>query len=187
MGYAGPVLAWVISVAVRGLAATWRVERPPWPVEGPCVVALWHGQQLPMIALHRGQNLVALTSLSRDGGLVAAVLLRLGYSVLRGSTSRGGAEALMACVLALREGRCPALAVDGPRGPAGSVAPGAEALARAGRVPVVFGRVVAAGWRARSWDRFLVPWPFARVVIEYGVWNAGEGPLAGAMAPFREA
>ncbi len=180
------MVGWLISVGVRLLAATWRVQRPEWPVKGPCVVALWHGQQLPMIALHRGRPFVAMISLSRDGGLLARVLGHLGYEVLRGSTSRGGREALMQSLLALREGKCPVLAVDGPRGPAGSVAPGAAALAKAAHVPVVFGRVVAAGWRARSWDRFLVPWPCARVVVEYGVWTEGEGTLEEAMAPFHE-
>ena len=88
----------------------------------------------------------------------------------------------MGCLMALREGGRPALAVDGPRGPAGKVKRGAEHLAVAEGLPVVFGRVRAKGWRAGSWDRFLVPWPFARVEIEYGVWTPGEGTLAGAMA-----
>ncbi len=176
------MLSWLLALAVRALAATWRVERPPWPAPGPCVVAFWHGEQLPMIALHRGLGLCGLASRSKDGALVAATLTRLGYRVVRGSSSRGGAEALVQSRTALREGASPAFAVDGPRGPAGAVAPGAEALARAAQVPVVYGVVTAAGWRARSWDRFLVPWPFARVRVDYGVWKPGEGTLAAAMA-----
>lgn len=171
----------LIAIAVRFLAHTWRVERDPWPVQGACVLAFFHGEQLPMIALHRGLGIVGVTSLSRDGTLVAEVLRRLGYEVVRGSSSRGGVGALLACRDVLRRGQRPALAVDGPRGPAMSVQPGAEGLARGEGVPVVFGRVEARGWRARSWDRFLVPWPFARVRLRYGVWRPGDGPLAGAM------
>lgn len=146
------------------------------------MLAFLHGEQLPMIALHRGRGIVGMASRSKDGALVAGVLTALGYDVVRGSSSRGGADAILESLMALRGGRCPALAVDGPRGPAGSVQPGAEALARAADVPVLIGRVRAAGWRARSWDRFLVPWPFARVEVCYGVWRPGEGTLAEALA-----
>lgn len=177
--YVCAVLARLIAVAVRTLAATWRVERAPWPVEGACVVAFWHGEQLPMIALHRGYNMVGVASLSRDGNLLADTISALGYEVVRGSTSKGGTAVLRACKARLQGGQLPALAVDGPRGPAKHVQGGAEALARIGRVPVVFGVVRAAGFRARSWDKFLVPWPFARVRIEYGVWR-GTGTLVEA-------
>ncbi len=176
-----PVLPALIALAVRILAWTWRVERAPWPVEGPCVLAFFHGEQLPMIALHRGMGIVGVTSLSRDGQLVADVLGRLGYDVVRGSSSRGGIEVIIRCRDAVRAGKRPALAVDGPRGPQFSVQPGAEALATRAAVPVVWGRVEAAGWRARSWDRFLLPWPFARVRVRYGVWHPGHGELGEAM------
>lgn len=181
-------MAVCFALLVRLLARSWRVDRPPWPVPGPCVVAFLHGDQLPMVALHRGTGLVGLASRSKDGDRVAAVLVRLGYAVIRGSTSRGGLEALRAAERALREGGRPAIAVDGPRGPEGTVHPGAEALARRAGLPVVFGVVHAAGWRARSWDRFLVPWPFARVRIRYGVWRPGaEPPLGEAIANLRRA
>ena len=168
------------AVLLRALARTWRVSVPPWPAEGPVVVALLHGELLPMILLHRDRGLVGMVSHSRDGEWVAALLSRLGYGVIRGSSSRGGGEALLLSVAALREGRCPALAVDGPRGPAGRVQPGAEALAGAEGVPVVLGRLTGAGWRARSWDRFLVPWPFSRVRVVYATWRPGGGTLAEA-------
>lgn len=135
-----------------------------------------------MMVLHRDMGMVAMASQSRDGEIVAGVLRRFGYGVVRGSSSRGGQAALMDCLLALREGRRPTLAVDGPRGPAGSVKPGAERLALAEGLPVVYGRVRARGWRVRSWDRFLIPWPFATVEIEYGVWHPGAGTLAASMA-----
>ncbi len=178
-----PALVWLL----RLLAFTWRVERDPWPVPGASVVAFWHGEVLPMLALHRdsrltgGAELVALASLSKDGDIVTAALERLGYGVIRGSSSRGGFAALRAAKAAIKAGRSPALAVDGPRGPAGVVQPGAEALAKVTGAPVVWGRVEAAGWRARSWDRMLVPWPFARVRIRYGVWT--EGRLRESLGP----
>lgn len=172
------MLAGLLAALVRALAWTWRVEQPPWPVEGPCIAAFWHGEQLPMVALHRARGLVGMASRSKDGELLAAVLVALGYAVVRGSTSRGGVEALRAARSAIREGGSPAIAVDGPRGPAGVVHGGAEALARAESVPVVCGVVAARGYRFGSWDRLLVPWPFARVRVRYAVWRPGEGELA---------
>ncbi len=183
------MLMFAVTWLLRALAATWRVEREPWPATGASVVAFWHGDLLPMIALHRdpgltgGVPLVGLASLSDDGDLVAQALERLGYDVIRGSSSRGGAAALRACVHALKSRRSPALAVDGPRGPAGVVQPGAEALAAHQRVAVVWGRIDARGWRARSWDSTLVPWPFARVRVRYGLWRAGDPPLGDVMGP----
>lgn len=176
-------MAWIVALLLRVLAATWRVERGDFPVDGACVLAFWHGEQLPMILLHRGRGITGVVSRSRDGERLAAVLLRLGYRVLRGSSSQGGALVLRAALALLAAGGRPALAVDGPRGPAGTVQPGAEALARRAGVPVVCGRVEARGWRAGSWDRFLVPWPFARVRVRYAVWWPGEGGLAERLGP----
>lgn len=173
-------LGWLCALAVRGIAWTWRVEREPWPVVGPSVVAFWHSELVPMVALHRGRArtggaaLVGMASQSADGEVVAAALRALGYGVVRGSSSRGGVGALRASLAALADGGSPALAVDGPRGPAGVAQAGAVALAARAGVPLVYGRIHAKGWRARSWDRTLVPWPFARVALTYGVLRAGE-------------
>ncbi len=172
---------WLLARLVRSLAWTWRADASPWPVDGPCVVAFLHGDLLPMVGLHRDRGLVVVASRSKDGALVAAALGGLGYGVVRGSSSSGGADALRAAERALREGRSPAFAVDGPRGPAGVVKPGAEALARRVGVPIVYGVADAPGIRLRSWDRFRVPWPFARVRVRYGVWRPGEGTLEEAI------
>lgn len=182
------MIPWLIAVAVRLLAWTWRVDRPAWPVDGPCVVAFWHGDQLALIATHRDRGMTGLVSHSKDGALLAAVLGRLGIPTIRGSTSRGGTEALFAARQVLAAGGRPALAVDGPRGPAGQVQPGAELLAARSRLPVVWGVIDARpAWRARSWDRFVVPLPFARVGVRYGVWRPGEARLQEEMpGPVRQ-
>ncbi len=150
---------------VRGWAATWRVTRDPWPASGPCLATFWHRDILVMVALH--QDMTALVSLSSDGGMVAGAVVRLGHRVVRGSSSRGGGEAMITLREALRQGRTVALALDGPRGPAGVAKPGAAALAAAEGVPFVVGEIDARGVRLRSWDRMLIPWPFARVHVRY--------------------
>ncbi len=157
------------------------MEQPPWPCEGPCVVAFWHEDLVPMVLLHAGRGLVGLTSRSQDGAIIAGVLSRLGYEVLRGSSSQGALVALRSCGAALKSGRSPALAVDGPRGPAYRLQPGAESLAKLGGVPVVYGVVEAPAWRFGSWDRMKLPWPLARVKVRYGIWRPGEGSLEAVM------
>lgn len=140
-----------------------------------------------MIALHRPgpgrPSLVGLASLSGDGEIVATALGALGYPVVRGSSSRGSVAALRALIATLAAGASPALAVDGPRGPAGRAHPGAEALAKRLNVPVVWGRIEAPGFRLRSWDRTLIPYPFARVRVRYGVWSPGLSTLTEALGP----
>lgn len=170
----GRWLPLLIAGLVRLCSATWRVVREDQGTldqalaDGPAVFAFWHGQQLPLIATHRGLGLVGLVSLSRDGALLAAVLQRLGFQVARGSSSRGGARALRDCLAALGAGRSPALAVDGPRGPRHTVRIGAAALAAATGAPIIC--CVAECWpvlRLRSWDRFEIPLPGARVRLRY--------------------
>jgi lysophospholipid acyltransferase (LPLAT)-like uncharacterized protein len=104
---------------------------------------------------------------------LAGVIAHLGYGVIRGSSSRGGVGALRSAIRSIGEGRSPALAVDGPRGPALVPQLGALHLAARTQRPVVFMVAHAAlAIRLSSWDRFVLPLPGARVVIGYGRMDA---------------
>jgi len=170
------VLPTLIALAVRVLAATWRVRRRDVALldealaEGPLVLALLHEDLLPLGVLHRGRGLLPMTSLSPDGELLSRSLERLGFRTVRGSTRHGAVRGSRAALRALLAGEgSPVVAVDGPRGPRGIVHRGVAALAAAGRRPVVYAVARAApAVRFRSWDRFQVPLPFARVEIHYG-------------------
>jgi lysophospholipid acyltransferase (LPLAT)-like uncharacterized protein len=110
-----------------------------------------------------------MASKSLDGNIVARWLENNGYVVTRGSTSRGGSEALRRMVRQVRLGRNVALTVDGPRGPAHVVQAGVVRLARitnAWILPISF----SSSWPLflRSWDRYLLPKPFSRNVVAYG-------------------
>ena len=133
------------------------------------IFTLWHGQLLPLLYHHRGQGAVILISEHADGEIIARIAISLGYRTVRGSTSRGAARALIGLSRALTDGHDLAITPDGPRGPAGSFAPGAVIVAQRTGAPMVPVAVSAnRGWRLRSWDRFLVPKPFARVHVAYG-------------------
>jgi len=170
------LLVFLGTTALRLLAATWRVRFVNARVveelrsrRQPFLYVLWHGQLLPLIWTHRARDIAIMVSEHRDGELIARVAHAIGFRTVRGSTSRGAARALLGACREVESGRDMAVTVDGPRGPAGSVAPGALVIAQRTGAPMVPTAASASrAWRLRSWDRFMIPKPFARVVVSYG-------------------
>jgi lysophospholipid acyltransferase (LPLAT)-like uncharacterized protein len=173
------LFGWVTSVALRLLGATWRVEilgrdprvpSSPGPPIGPQLAALFHESLIAAAWLYRDQGYSVAVSRSRDGSLISSTLDGLGYAEsARGSSSRGGSAALSGLLRSLGAGTTVAVLVDGPRGPARIAKPGIAALARLTATPVQPVAFAARpALRLRSWDRSLVPLPFARVVCAYG-------------------
>jgi lysophospholipid acyltransferase (LPLAT)-like uncharacterized protein len=161
---------------VRGLGATWQgrhvgrehVDRARFG-RGPVLYALSHGVLLPLVFTHRHRSASVLISESRDGEIIANVIERMGFHAIRGSSTRGGGRAVIAMARTAREGHDLAITPDGPKGPRGHVAPGVAIVARRGDVPIIpVGVASTSAFRARSWDRFLVPKPFAKVWVVYG-------------------
>lgn len=149
----------------------------------PILFTFWHSRILPLAYLHRHEGAVVLVSEHRDGEYIARVLERTGFKTARGSSTRSGARGLRQLLRAARSGRDLAITPDGPRGPARRVKLGALVAARMAGLPIV---PVAAGggpvWRAGSWDRFVVPLPFARIRVRYAPpihvgREAGDGEL----------
>ena len=167
------VLPALLGLAVRCLAFTWRVrlDIPPasHPRTGgaPLVYAMWHECVITVVAQWRDHPIQGLASQSFDGALISRTLRRLGYpEASRGSSSRGGAGALRSHVQALKEGRHVVVTVDGPRGPAYQAKPGVLSMAReSGRPVVAVACACDRRWRLKSWDRTLLPPPFAKVVF----------------------
>jgi lysophospholipid acyltransferase (LPLAT)-like uncharacterized protein len=164
------------TAVLRMLAATWRVRRivhdreviPGLGDRRPRIYAFWHSQMLPALASHRNSGIAVLISEHRDGELIAQVAARFGVLAIRGSTSRGAAGALRAMERALADGVSVAVTPDGPRGPAEVFAPGTLIAAQRSSVPIVLGAVLPTrAWRLKSWDRFIIPKPFAELVVAY--------------------
>lgn len=158
---------------LRALGSTWRVEvlgGDPRSGDAPRLAALFHESMLPCAFLYRDRGYGVAVSRSRDGDLIGATLRSLGYAnPARGSSSRGGSSAMRALLRNLAEGTTVAVLVDGPRGPARVAKTGIIALARIAELPiqpVAFSARPAL--RLSSWDRSLIPLPFARVVCAYG-------------------
>ena len=104
-----------------------------------------------------------------DGEIIARIARHFGFRTIRGSTSRGAARALLELVREVQGGNELAITPDGPRGPAKSFAPGAVIVAQRSGSPIVPAVVhVPFAWRLKSWDRFVVPKPFAKITVAYG-------------------
>jgi lysophospholipid acyltransferase (LPLAT)-like uncharacterized protein len=141
----------------------------------PVLFCYWHNGSLPMARfvasrlLARGWPLAILSSLSRDGELGARLSRAWGATVFRGSASRGGTSGLRKLFRHLRQGGSCILAPDGPRGPVYQVKPGIVVLSQMTGAPVIpLGAAADRFWRLRSWDRMIVPKPFARVWLVIG-------------------
>jgi lysophospholipid acyltransferase (LPLAT)-like uncharacterized protein len=117
----------------------------------------------------RDRGIVVMTSANFDGEWIAQIIARFGFRSARGSTSRGGSRALVQLRRELTGGHAVAFTVDGPRGPARVVQPGAVWLAGATGQPIIPFHIEAdRAWTTRSWDRGMVPKPFSRVAIAVG-------------------
>jgi len=190
-------MRWIVrlgALLVRTLAATWRIRvigdeglRAEREAGRAVIITLWHGQMLPLLYQHRGEGVAILISEHRDGEIIARIATALGHRTVRGSTTRGAGRALLSMVRQVESGQDIAVTPDGPRGPAKSFAAGALIVAQRTGAAIIPATVVArSAWRLGSWDRFMIPRPFARVIISYGAAahvSAGDARAASSEAP----
>ena len=136
---------------------------------GGVILAFWH-EVLPLaIWSVRGSGYHTLTSYSYDGELAARVIEHFGLAAVRGSSSRGGREALQQLEIALNLGVTVGVTLDGPRGPRRVAKPGVAILSGRTGIPIVPMTMGAPrGWRMRSWDRLFLPKPFTTITCVYG-------------------
>jgi lysophospholipid acyltransferase (LPLAT)-like uncharacterized protein len=143
------------------------------PVTENYIGALWHNRLLifPLVLRRFLPNRggAALISASRDGDLLADAIRRFNYDVVRGSSSRLGASAILQLSEVLASGRDVVITPDGPRGPAYELGPGIIFLAqKSGAAVLPMNLEYSHCWRLGSWDRFIVPRPFAKVRVLIG-------------------
>ena len=144
--------------------------QPIWEAKAPVIYACWHGRILLLPYLYGSRHRVhVMASRHRDGELVSRFVQGFGFRTVRGSTTRGGSAALRRLARRLRVGEEVAMIPDGPLGPRYVVQTGVIALGKISGAPIVPMSVSASrGWRLKSWDEFLVPAPFALVVVAFG-------------------
>ncbi len=178
------VAAGLAGRLVRLWCATLRVECPEptrrmFGESSAALFVLWHNRLFVAAELSRRlrprRPLHGLVSASKDGAWLSAFFESVGLRVVRGSSTRGGREAVMALVDVLRAGQDAGLTPDGPRGPIYVCKPGVVTVARRARPRVLLlGIHYSDAWRLRSWDRFQLPRPFSRVELRAREWRPAE-------------
>lgn len=167
---------WLTSWCLRGLLMSLRpvyvqqqFEQHLWKAGTPFLLAFWHGRLLYFMRLYRHCAFTVLVSHSRDGEFISRVLRCFGIHPTRGSTRRRGMRGLLQMIRRIQQGDRGAVTPDGPRGPRYRVQPGIVTLAMKTGAPILPAAYSARWkWVLPSWDRFVVPLPFSRVVVVYG-------------------
>lgn len=164
-----------VSSIVRLVCVTLRFEVltepgfiPPSP-PGTGIYCFWHQCIIPCTWYFRRYRCYIIISRSFDGELITRTIAKFNYSVVRGSSSRGGAQALLALKGVVDAGMPVIFTADGPRGPIYKTKMGPVKLAQMTGQPVgSFHLLPEHAWQLKSWDRFLIPRPFSRVIVSWG-------------------
>jgi lysophospholipid acyltransferase (LPLAT)-like uncharacterized protein len=167
---------------------------------GSVLLCCWHQQFFSTVAYFEKYQEFSpsiMISQSNDGDIGAGICRRAGWRTIRGSSSKGGLQALKHMIRELRRSRLAGHIVDGPRGPSGIVKPGIISLALAARAVIVPVSISAdRAWFFNSWDRFMLPKPFAGIQFVFGEMihlndtagktevEAGRRQLESVMRPF---
>jgi lysophospholipid acyltransferase (LPLAT)-like uncharacterized protein len=166
---AGLLLVKLLSSTYRCRLVGMENEKRILDDHGTVVYASWHQRFFPGITLFATRKPIAIMiSQSRDGEMIARVVDILGWRSVRGSSSKGGFRALKELRRLTRKGYRVGHIVDGPQGPFGVVKPGLLTIAQFAGTPIL--PVIMSAekrWVFNSWDRFMVPKPFSRVIIRF--------------------
>ena len=169
-----PRLVWAL---LRIVGSTWRyeviAEDGVTPVvygqkTGGEIYCFWHQCVLPCAVYFRHTNAVILISRSFDGELITRTLRLFGFDAVRGSSSRAGREGLLGLKRVIERGVPAIFTADGPRGPIYETKMGPIKLAQLTGAPIgAFHLEPERAWVVNSWDRFLIPRPFTRIVASW--------------------
>lgn len=175
----------IVSVLLWIAGLTWRfeviAEEGVVPVvfgqrPGPEIYCFWHQCVLPCTIYFRHSKAVILISRSFDGELITRILLMFGFGAVRGSSSRGARQGLLGLKNVIETGRTAIFTADGPRGPIYETKMGPVKLAQTTGAPIgVFHLQPERAWIMNSWDRFLIPKPFTRIIVSWAQWTRVPG------------
>lgn len=165
-------LAWLVRAWSASLVfeTTPEAEKALRRKDKPIAFVLWHNRLFLVAEVHRryrdGRRVYGLVSASKDGAWLDAFFHAVGIHTVRGSSSKGGREAVQGLIDVVRDGHDIGITPDGPRGPRYACKAGAVVVARRVQAHVlVLGGGFEQSVQLRSWDRFHIPRPFSRVRI----------------------
>ena len=154
-------------IAEEGVTPVLFGEKP-----GPEIYCFWHQCVLPCTVYFRKSKAVILISRSFDGELITRILKLFGFDAVRGSSSRGAREGLLGLKHVIETGRTAIFTADGPLGPIYQTKMGPIKLAQTTGAPIgAFHLQPERAWVINSWDRFLIPKPFTRIIVSWAQWT----------------
>jgi lysophospholipid acyltransferase (LPLAT)-like uncharacterized protein len=174
------ILLWIVSwasyLAIALIGPTLRYsiswEEPPSPLdatyEKPVIYSFWHRAVFAGAWLWRQAGAAVMVSRSFDGEFIARTIEKLGFTAVRGSSSRGGAGALLGLKSQLERGIPVVFTIDGPRGPKYVAKPGPVLLSRASAMPMAaFYVALSHAWVLKTWDSLMIPKPFSKALVRF--------------------
>lgn len=165
------LISWTAYLLVRLVGSTLRFQitleqgslADGRRVALPGIYCFWHRAMIPSAYHFRNMQIAIMISRSFDGECIARIAQKLGFRPVRGSSSRGGAGALLGMREELDLGHPAVFTADGPRGPIYVAKRGPVLLAqRTGYKICCFHVAVERAWILKSWDRMMIPKPFSR-------------------------
>lgn len=170
------LISWASYLAISLIGPTLRYsiswEEPPSPLgatyEKPVIYSFWHRAVFPGAWLWRNAGAAVMVSRSFDGEYIARTIEKLGFSAIRGSSTRGGASALLGLRSQLENGAPVVFTIDGPRGPKYVAKAGPVLLSRASAVPMAaFYVALSDAWVLNTWDALMIPKPFSKALVRF--------------------
>jgi len=186
------LVTWASYLAISLIGPTLRYsiswEEPPSPpgaiYERRVIYSFWHRAVFASAWLWRKIGIAVMVSRSFDGEYIARTIEKLGFVAVRGSSSRGGAEALLGLKSQLEQGNLVAFTIDGPRGPKYVAKPGPVLLSSATALPMAaFYVALNDPWVLNTWDQLVIPKPFSKALVRFSAKiqvpaNPGEAQMA---------
>ena len=174
------ILLWLVSwtsyLAIALIGPTLRYsiswEESPTPpgatFEKPVIYSIWHRAVFAGAWLWRKAGAAVMVSRSFDGEYIARTIEKLGFVAVRGSSSRGGAPALLGLKRQLEQGIPVVFTIDGPRGPKYVAKPGPVLLSRTSALPMAaFYVALSDAWVLNTWDALMIPKPFSKALVRF--------------------
>jgi hypothetical protein len=163
-----------LAIALIGPTLRYSIswEEPPEPpgatFEKQVIYSFWHRAVFASAWLWRKTGIAVMVSRSFDGEYIARTIEKLGFVAVRGSSSRGGAQALLGLKNQLDQGNLVAFTIDGPRGPKYVSKPGPVLLSRASALPMAaFYVALSDAWVLNTWDALMIPKPFSKALVRF--------------------
>ncbi len=169
VSWLGPAMIWLLGKSLKITWEGWEHLEEVRKKGEKVLYAFWHGRLLILTFSYRWQKVHVLISQHRDGEFIARTIQRLGFVPVRGSTTRGGTQAIFQMISKIQGGYDIAITPDGPKGPRYKVQPGVIYIAQRSGLPIMpISSSAQKAWRLKSWDNFLIPRPFSKTVIILG-------------------